>query len=242
MNLSPINANDSLNITHALYSGTTGSGKSVATQKAGLIKATDQVAFWDLYGQYEGRTFLDRTVRTYSTLGGFLRALQAGRKTNQGFKIAFTPNNPPKGKREIRKLFLKVCSIVWGMGNGFHPKTLHFIAEEINRVTITSGDEDSIYGEFLEAGRKFNIMCHSVSQRLAPIPQTVIAQSGYKWVGRQEAVGDVERVAREMQLSPSKIMDLERYEDDKIVRLEYYFKKPGFNNVKKGEFVFKKAA
>lgn len=230
MNLSPINPNDALSITHALYAGATGSGKSTATQKIGLIKPTDQVAFWDLYGQYQGKEFLGRKVRTYATLGGFLRAMQAGRKTKQGFKIAFTPRNPPKDKSAIRELFLKACGIVWGMGNGQHPKTLHFVAEEINRVTITTGDEDSIYGELLEAGRKFGLMVHSVSQRLAPIPNTVISQSGYKWIGCQNLISDVERVAKEMQVKPAEIMQLNK--------LEYYFKGEGFGNTKKGKLRF----
>ncbi len=230
MSLSPINPNDRLNITHALYAGATGSGKSVATRKMKLIKATDQVVFWDLYGQYQNGEFLGRTVRTYTTLKGFLMAVHAGRKTKQGFKIAFTPNNPPKDKSSIRKLFLEACAIVWGMGNGFHPKTLHFIAEEINRVTVSSGDEDSIYGELLEAGRKFNIMVHSVSQRLAPIPNTVISMSGYKWIGCQNLVSDVERVAKELQVKAADIMALNK--------LEYYFKGEGFGNVKKGKFRF----
>ncbi|MAD77140.1 MAG: hypothetical protein CML20_20545 [Rheinheimera sp.] len=230
MNLSPINPNDALNITHALYAGSTGSGKSTATRKMGLIKPTDQVVFWDLYGQYKNEEFLGRKVRTYSTLKGFLTAVHAGRKTKQGFKIAFTPDNPPKDKASIRKLFLKMCGVVWAMGNGHHPKTLHFIAEEINRVTISSGDEDSIYGELLEAGRKFNIFLHNVSQRLAPIPNTVISQCGYKWIGCQNMVGDVERVARELQLKPAEIMALNK--------LEYYFKSEGFGNVKKGKLRF----
>ncbi|MEZ7278671.1 hypothetical protein [Pseudoalteromonas sp. 68 DY56-GL68] len=230
MDLSPINPNDALNITHALYAGATGSGKSTATRKMGLIKPIDQVVFWDLYGQYKGKEFLGRQVRTYSSLKGFLMALHAGRKTKQGFKIAFTPTNPPKDKSSIRKLFLKVCAIVWGMGNGKHPKTLHFIAEEINRVTITAGDEDSIYGELLEAARKFNIMVHSISQRLAPIPNTVISMSGYKWIGCQNLISDVERVAKELQVKPADIMALNK--------LEYYFKSEGFGNVKKGKLRF----
>ena len=193
VNLSPINPNDALSITHALYAGATGSGKSTATQKS-AIKPTDQVAFWDLYGQYQGKEFLGRKVRTYATLGGFLRALQAGRKTKQGFKIAFTPETHPK-QSAIRELFLKACGIVWGMGNGHHPKILHFVAEEINRVTITTGDEDSIYGELLEAGR----VCPYGSldkPATRPIPNTVISQSGYKWIGCQNLISDVERVAK----------------------------------------------
>lgn len=228
--LNPINPNDAHTITHALYAGATGAGKSQATQKMKLIKPSDQVVFWDLYGQYKNKRFLQREVRTYSSLSAFTRALAAGRRTKQGFKIAYTPPNPPKAKKEIRKLFLDFCAVVWGFGNGKHPKILHAVLEEINRVTISAGDEDSIYGELLEAARKYGIMLHNVSQRLAPIPNTVISMCGYKWIGYQNLVGDVERVAREIGVSNSDIMSLNK--------LEYYFKSEGFGNVKRGKLKF----
>ena len=200
-----------------LYAGTTGAGKSVATQKLGLIKPTDQVLFWDFYGQYQGKEYLGRKVRTYDTLKSFFEAAYAGRKTNQGFKIAFTPKNAPNGKRPKRELFLKFCEVVWGLGDGHHKKPLHCVMEEINRVTITTGDEDSIYGELLEVGRKFGFVIHSVSQRLAPIPNTVISMSGHKWVGVQEAEGDVSRISRELGVSTDEIKSLKK--------LEYFFKR-----------------
>lgn len=228
--MQPINPNDQLDAGHALYAGTTGAGKSVATWKMGLIKATDQVVLWDLYGQYKGKKFLGREVRTYSTLGGFLKAAYAGRKTNRGFKIAFTPIVIPQSKNEKRELFLKYCSAVWSLGDGLHKKLLHCIMEEINRVTTTTGDEDSIYGELLEVGRKFGFRVHSVSQRLAPIPNTVISMSGYKWVGVQEAEGDVSRIARELGVTADEVKAL--------AKLEYYFKTPGFGNIKKGKLRF----
>lgn len=229
--MQPINPNDSLDITHALYAGTTGAGKSVATQKMKLIRPSDQVVFWDLYGQYAGKTFADRQVRTYDKLSDFLTAVYAGRKTNQGFKIAFSPRVIPESKKEKRELFLKYCRIVYGFGDGNHKKTLHAVKEEINRVTTTTGNEESIYGEMLEVIRKYNVMVHSVSQRLAPIPNTVIAMSGYKWVGVQEAVGDVDRISRELGISTDDIK--------KLNKLEYYFKSPGFGNIKKGKLTFK---
>lgn len=230
--MQPINPNDAIDLTHAMYAGTTGAGKSVATQKAGLIKPTDQVVLWDLYGQYQGKTFLGRQIRTYDSLKDFFNAAYAGRKTNQGFKIAFTPKAEaiPASKKGKQELFLKYCAAVWGLGDGLHKKRLHCVMEEINRVTTTSGDEDSIYGEMLEVGRKFNMMLHNVSQRLAPIPNTVIAMSGHKWVGVQEMEADVDRIAKELGLSKDDIRRLNK--------LEYYMKSPGFGNVKKGKLRF----
>lgn len=161
--MQPINPNDKHDAEHMLYAGTTGAGKSVATQKVKRIKATDQVVIWDFYGQYQDKTFLGREVRTYNSLKTFFKAVYAGRKTNQGFKIAFTPKSAPDGKRAKRELFLKYCQVVWSLGDGDHKKKLHCIMEEINRVTITTGDEDSIYGELLEVGRKFGFVLHLVS-------------------------------------------------------------------------------
>jgi len=102
--------------------------------------------------------------------------------------------------------------------------------EEINRVTITTGDEDSVYGELLEVGRKFGFVIHSVSQRLAPIPNTVISMSGYKWVGVQEAEGDVSRIARELGVTIDEVKSLKK--------LEYFFKTPGFGNITLGKLKF----
>lgn len=228
--MKPINPNDDLEPQHALYAGTTGAGKSHATQKMKRIKATDQTLLWDLYGQYEGKTFVGREVRTYTTVSSFFKAAYAGRKTNQGFKIAFTPRNIPDSKKDKRELFLKFCQAAWGLGDGLHNKLLHVVCEEINRVTTTTGDEDSIYGELLEGGRKFGFVVHSVSQRLAPIPNTVISMSGYKWVGVQESIGDVNRIARELDVSVDEVKALKK--------LEYYFKSPGFGNVTKGKLKF----
>ncbi|KZX00949.1 hypothetical protein JL49_09065 [Pseudoalteromonas luteoviolacea] len=231
--MTPIRPNDALDAQHCLYAGTTGAGKSTAVRQMGRIKPTDQVLIWDPYGQYKGKKLLNREVRTYSGLEAFFKAAKAGRQTNQGFKIAFTPLNMPEGTKAKRKVFLAFLRSCWALGDGEHKKLLHLYLEEINRVTITSGSEDSIYGELLEGGRKYGFVIHSVSQRLQPIPNTVIAMSKYKWIGIQEAIGDVERVARELGVSPQEVMELEE--------LEYYFKPPGFGNVKKGKLKLHKS-
>ncbi|KAF7770087.1 hypothetical protein PCIT_a3042 [Pseudoalteromonas citrea] len=235
--MTPIRPNDALDAQHCLYAGTTGAGKSTAVRQMGRVKETDQVLMWDPYGQYKGQRFLNREVRTYSSLTAFFNAAKAGRQTNRGFKIAFTPKTLPSGTAQRRRVFLAFLRACWAMGDGHHKKLLHLYLEEINRVTVTSGDEDSIYGELLEGGRKFGFVTHSVSQRLQPIPNTVISMSPYKWVGIQEAIGDVSRVAREIGVTEKQITDLEP--------LEYYFKNGrGFNNVTKGKLKFpkKKAA
>lgn len=223
----PINPNDNLEALHCLYAGTTGSGKSTAFRQMGRIKPTDQILMWDPYGQYKGKKLLHRQVRTYGTLQSFFNAAKEGRKTKQGFKIAFTPSAYLANTKQRRKVFLQFLRACWALGDGKHKKLLHVMCEEINRVTTTSGDEDSIYGEMLEGGRKFGFVVHSISQRLQPIPNTVISMSPFKWVGIQESSGDVDRIAREIGVTSEEVKELKQY--------EYFFKSRGFGNVEKGK-------
>ena len=234
--MNPINPNEALKALHCLYAGTTGAGKSTAVKQMGRLKPTDQVLIFDRYGEHKGKKFLDREVRTYSNLKDFFNAAKAGRQTNRGFKIAFTPAKDQTTTAARRKVFLEFLRACWALGDGKHKKLLHIYLEEINRVTVTTGNEDSVYGELLEVGRKFGFVIHSVSQRLQPIPNTVISMSPYKWIGMQEAKGDVKRVSSELGVTDQQIMDLRA--------LEYYFKSPGFGNVEKGKLKLpnKKAA
>ena len=234
--MNPINPNEALKALHCLYAGTTGAGKSTAVKQMGRLKPTDQVLIFDRYGEHKGKKFLDREVRTYSNLKDFFNAAKAGRRTNRGFKIAFTHAKDQTTTAARRKVFLEFLRACWALGDGKHKKLLHIYLEEINRVTVTTGNEDSVYGELLEVGRKFGFVIHSVSQRLQPIPNTVISMSPYKWIGMQEAKGDVKRVSSELGVTDQQIMDLRA--------LEYYFKSPGFGNVEKGKLKLpnKKAA
>ncbi|MEQ3511964.1 hypothetical protein ABMY35_01145 [Pseudoalteromonas sp. BZB3] len=232
----PINPNEALPALHCLYAGTTGAGKSTAVKQMKRVKQTDQVLLFDWYGEHKGKRFLNSEVRTYTTLKTFFKAAKMGRQTNRGFKIAFTPAKAIEGLSAKRKVFLEFLRCCWALGDGKHKKLLHIYLEEINRVTVSAGNEDSVYGELLEVGRKFGFVLHSVSQRLQPIPNTVISMSPYKWIGMQEAIGDVKRVSREIGVSDKDIMDLDK--------LEYFFKSPGFKNVERGKLKFpnKKAA
>ncbi|TMO75325.1 hypothetical protein [Pseudoalteromonas aurantia] len=230
--MTPINPNEALPALNCLYAGTTGAGKSTAVKQLGRIKPTDQVLLFDRYGEHKGKQFLGREVRTYTNLKDFFNAAKAGRQTNRGFKIAFTPAKDLNTTAKRRKVFLEFLRACWALGDGRHKKLLHIYLEEINRVTITSGNEDSVYGELLEVGRKFGFVMHSVSQRLQPIPNTVISMSPYKWIGIQEAIGDVNRVSKELGITDKDIMNLKP--------LEYYFKSPGFGNVTKSKLKFSK--
>ena len=87
--------------------------------------------------------------------------MQAGRKTAQGFKIAY--QSPHKTTAKDFDLF---CQIAWDMDNGRHKKALMIICEEVAEHSDTTG----YHGKLLRLGRKFNL-------------ETInIFQSAKKWV------------------------------------------------------------
>ncbi|QUI70515.1 hypothetical protein [Pseudoalteromonas sp. M8] len=223
--MQPINANNTLNAENCLYVGGTGSGKTSAVKMLHTTKATDQIVFWDPHEDYD--EFKGRKVRRYRSFSKFFNALLAGRKTNQGFKVALTVP-------ESRKNFLKFCEIVKGFGNGKHKKRLHVVCEEVPQVTESVGKEVGAYGWLLSVGRKFGFVIHSVGQRVVEMSKTTLSQSQFKWVGYQESDADANRMAKETGVPLSDI--------DSLIPLEYYFKSPGRGNYKKGKLSFRKKA
>lgn len=216
--MKPINSNNALPALHCLYCGGTGSGKTSAVKKYGNIKPTDQVVFWDPHEDYDD--IQGRKVRRYNSFAKFAAAVAAGRRTRQGFKIALTVP-------ETRKNFLTFCEIVKRFGNGTHAKKLHVVVEEVPNVTETVGKEHSVYGWLLKTGRKFGFVVHSVGQRVVEMSKTTLSQSRYKWVGMPDSNADAERMSKEIEVP---VDDLKA-----LLPLEYYYKKPGLNNVSRGK-------
>tara|TARA_B100002049_G_scaffold184266_1_gene141199 strand:+ start:223 stop:903 length:681 start_codon:yes stop_codon:yes gene_type:complete len=217
-------SNNSLPALHCLYTGSTGSGKTSAVKKMGHVKATDQIAFWDPHVDYgkrdENGMFKGRAVRRYRSFVEFAKALQAGRQTKQGFKIALTVP-------ETRENFLKFCEIVKRMGNGYHPKLLHVVCEENPQVTESIGKEKSVFGWLLSVGRKFGFVMHIVGQRVTEMSKTVVGQTPYKWVGMQEFENDIKRMASATGRPFAEV--------DALGPLEYIFKLPGKGQFKTGK-------
>ncbi|TDR71488.1 hypothetical protein DFP78_11620 [Photobacterium lutimaris] len=100
--MQPINQNNALSNHHVYVVGMSGCGKTSAAKKL-FIKPTDQVAIFDPIGDYEGQ-LAGRKVRSYASLKAFAAALIAGRKTNQGFKIAYYPNHETLYRKASRKI------------------------------------------------------------------------------------------------------------------------------------------
>lgn len=206
MSLQPRNPNNRLSAEHALFVGSSGSGKTTAVKQVGVIKATDQVALFDPYNDYE--TLCGREVRRYTSLAGFARALYSARaaKAGRGFKIAYSPKDGanPKNLEAFSK-------IIWGAGDGIHKKPLKVIFEELAKCVNTSGAARGAFGEILTGGRKFGLHAICIFQRGQEVPKTVMGQCSIKWVGRQERKKDAVYLADELDLPVENIIKLPRY-------------------------------
>lgn len=165
--MQPINANNALKNGHVFAVGMSGSGKTSAAKKL-FIKPTDQVAIFDPVGDYEGK-LAGRVVRGYANIKDFAAALIAGRKTTQGFKIAYQPTHETTPAD-----FDKFCMVVWGMGNGKHKKPLIVICEEVAEHSFSAGKATGYHGKILRLGRKFNIHTINLFQRGQEVSKTII--------------------------------------------------------------------
>ncbi|NOH85909.1 ATP-binding protein [Vibrio sp. 03-59-1] len=175
----PINPSNQLSNGHAWVCGMSGSGKTQLARRK-LIKDTDQVAIFDPLGDYQGQ-LAGRVVRSYTTLKSFGAALLHGRKTKQGFKIAYAPTHETTDKD-----FDKFCRVVWAAGNGLHTKPLKTICEEVAEHTNTSGKETGYYGKLLRLGRKYGIHTISLFQRGQEVSKTIIDNCDLAYVMMQK--------------------------------------------------------
>ncbi|MCY9828604.1 type IV secretory system conjugative DNA transfer family protein [Vibrio chagasii] len=165
--MQPINPNNALKNGHVFAVGMSGSGKTSAAKKL-FIKSTDQVAMFDPMGDYSGN-LAGRVVRGYSNIKEFAAALIAGRKTKQGFKIAYQPTHETTSKD-----FDKFCQVVWAMGNGKHTKPLKIICEEVAEHSENAGKAVGYHGKILRLGRKFNLHTINLFQRGQEVSKTII--------------------------------------------------------------------
>ncbi len=204
--LKPRNQNNKLSENHWLVVGSSGSGKTTAVKQLGIVKATDQVAIFDPYLDYE--ELCSREVRRYTTLSSFARALFSARaaKQSRGFKIAFSPSDGanPKNLEAFSK-------IVWGAGDGKHKKPLKVVMEELAKCVTTSGKATGAFGEILTGGRKFGLEAICIFQRGQEVPKTIVGNCPNKWVGRQQRLNDAVYLSKELDFPVDAIKGLPRY-------------------------------
>ncbi|MGR5064682.1 ATP-binding protein [Photobacterium sp. DNB22_13_2] len=182
-----------------------GCGKTSAAKKL-FIKPTDQVAIFDPLGDYEGK-LAGRQVRSYASLKAFAAALIAGRKTNQGFKIAYYPNH-----ETTEEDFDKFCMVVWGMGNGKHEKPLKVICEEVAEHTSTAGKATGYHGKILRLGRKFGLHSINMFQRGQEVSKTIIDNCQFACVMMQKADDSARYLQQKTGIPASEIAQLNKLE------------------------------
>ncbi|WP_242617129.1 type IV secretory system conjugative DNA transfer family protein [Vibrio vulnificus] len=221
----PKNANNLHRNEHGFYVATSEGGKTSALKLLPRIKATDQVLFFDPYGDYHGH-FKGKAVTVYTTIGDFYKAAAAARKTATPFKIAYTP---PVARQKDFDLF---CGVVWSLGNGKHRKKLHCVLEEVAQFSLGNAKADGYLGNLISVGRKFGLVVSTLFQRGQEVPKTIIGNSTYKWIGMQERDKDAAYLAEETGVPFEEIKSL--------VQLEYIIKLPGHKtNYKRGKLSFK---
>lgn len=165
--MQPINPNNELKNGHVFAVGMSGCGKTSAVKKL-FIKASDQVSFFDPVGDYKGKV-AGSVVRGYSDLKAFASALIAGRKTKQGFKIAYQPLHETTVKD-----FDSFCRVIWAMGNGKHKKPLKIVCEEVAEHSLNAGKATGYHGKILRLGRKFNLHTINIFQRGQEVSKTIV--------------------------------------------------------------------
>jgi hypothetical protein len=206
-------SNNELDAEHSFHVGATGSGKTSSLTKLKFISESDQVVFFDPYGDYKkiGRS----VVKRFSSYAEFVRALMVARasKTAKGFKYAWTPK-----EGACEDTLEAFSAAVWVCGNGYHKKRLHAVYEEMAKCVRTTGKLIGYSGHVATGGRKFGIVAHYLFQRGQEVPKTIIGSCPYKWIGYQERDSDAKYLANEIGLSLKDILILKK--------LEYLLKNP----------------
>lgn len=203
--MKPINQNNELSNHHTLVIGMSECGKTSVVKKE-IIKPTDQVAIFDPYGDYEGE-LAGRVVRSYHSLKDFAAALFAGRKTKQGFKIAWQPQFKTKPKD-----FDDFCKVIWAAGNGHHPKPLKMINEEVAEHSASAGKAEGYHGEILRVGRKFGIHSINIFQAGQEVAKTIFRQCKYGYVMMQLLDSDEKYLQEKMGIPAVEISQLQKLE------------------------------
>ncbi|MGF1723620.1 ATP-binding protein [Photobacterium nomapromontoriensis] len=182
-----------------------GCGKTSAAKKL-FVKATDQVAIFDPLNDYQGE-LQGRKVRSYASLKDFASALIAGRKTNQGFKIAYAP------KHETTEAdFDKFCMVVWGVGNGKHKKPLKVICEEVAEHSNTTAKATGYHGKILRLGRKYGLHSINMFQRGQEVSKTIIDNCQFACVMMQKADDSARYLQQKTGIPASEIIPLQKLE------------------------------
>ncbi|WP_406732342.1 hypothetical protein RJD39_12770 [Vibrio scophthalmi] len=203
-----INSNPRHKARHTLFAATTGGGKTTAIHQDSRLQKANRIAIYDPYNAY---TKLGRktVVKTYS-LKAFAFALGKAMKQKKPFVIALC------GVYGVKQLDV-FAKIIWSLADG--NKELHVVIEELIGSVVSPQKLQKQVAELWNGGRQFGLVLYSLFQRPQEVPKTVVRQSQFKWIGKQDSKADCRYWGDEIDVS---VDDLHRLND-----LEYYFKESG---------------
>ncbi|MCG3728991.1 hypothetical protein [Vibrio cincinnatiensis] len=222
----PRNSNQALNAEHVVYIGTTGSGKTTAVKKMGLVPKGSQAAFFDPYENYSGKRFQGQQVRGFREFGSFAKALVAGRSGKKPFKVALIKEATP----ENVEMFAR---IIWALGDGLKPQ-FHVVIEELASASETAGKLQGKAGELWRGGRQYGLVMHACFQRPQEVPKTVISQSPNWWVGALQSSVDAKYISDARGVPITQLASLKSAKFNKGIA-EYLLVGEGIGNIKQGQ-------
>lgn len=213
--MQPTNANNALSNHHTWVCGMSGCGKTSAAKKL-FVQPNDQVAIFDPLGDYKDK-LSGRVVRGYPTLKEFAIALLKGRKTKQGFKIAYQPAIKDEmgvyqPRETTSKDFDAFCRVVWSAGNGKHTKPLVVVCEEVAEHSESAGKAVGYHGKLLRLGRKFNIRTVNMFQRGQEVSKTIIDNCQFACVMMQKTDASADYLQKMTGINAKEIMELAKLE------------------------------
>lgn len=232
-----VNFNNSLDAEHVCYLAGTGGGKTTAVKL--LNQVGNQVAIFDLYGdyQFDGRKkspfngLGGRTVYHFNKRADFARAFTQAWSSGKKFVLAYQPTFSPSLKgsqlKDARVAELHwFGQLIWMASDG--NRKLDVIIEELAKLAKTAGKDETIIGELATGGRKFGIVLHTIFQRSQEVPKTIWNNSPRKVLGAQESTHDAKLIAHELDAELSDVKLISQLNQKfKKQRLYYLFKSDG---------------
>ena len=178
-----INQKPELPNLHTGYIAMSGYGKSQALkQNPDVPRRGVRVLLWDPDEDHQAHRF-----KVWNQL---VRAVLAGIKSGQGFRIAWS------GDVSL-EIFNAWCRLVWQCLDGNVPTWV--IIEELADVQPSAGKATQEFGELCRKGRKYGARLHWTSQRSQEVSKTVFDQTQIYYIGYPNDTAArpyVERLAR----------------------------------------------
>ncbi len=225
-----INPNNSLPLSHTIYCGASGSGKTTAVKLLGRVGKC--AVLFDPMGDYRpsrkrklSGLGKGRTVHHYTSRKGFAAAFLEAWRSGKGFAIAYqSPHSDNLDK--LREDALWFGQLVHAASDG--NRELHVVFEELARYCTNATADRSILGWIANVGRKFNIIAHWSFQRPMQVPKTFIDDAEYFVIGAQNSVKDARRWMEELDCSLDEIVALGR--KNTPTKKHYLLKESGIGN------------